>query len=60
MTIGKGFELRVGPAVEDPVLDTRPGIFGLVLTLIPVILDLSDQTILVGLCSILGLHTLLL
>lgn len=46
--------------VEYPVLDVRPSVLSLVLSLVPVGLDLRDQAIGVGVGGLLSLDTLLL
>lgn len=44
--------------VKDPILNTGPRVLGLVFRLVPIVLDLSNQAILVGGGGILGLNTL--
>lgn len=60
MVVKEGLELAVGPGVQNPVPDTGVGILGLVLGLVPNILDLGNQGVLVCLGGILNLDTLLL
>lgn len=60
VTITERLELAVGPRVQDPVSGVQPGMLGLVLRLIPVVLDLGDQRILVVSSGVLGLDALLL
>lgn len=49
-----------GLPVKDPVTDARPRILSLVLSLVPILLDLSDKTLGVIRGYILGLYSLLL
>lgn len=60
MVVTERLELAVGPSVQDPILDTGVGILGLVLGLVPGLLDLGNQRVLVCLCGILNFDALLL
>ena len=55
VVVEERLDLRVGPAVEDPVLDRRIGVRGLVGSLMPVRLDLADKAVLVLLGTLLDL-----
>jgi hypothetical protein len=46
------------PAVKNPILNATPSTLRLILGLIPRSLDLTDQAVLVRVCSILGLYAL--
>jgi len=58
MMVAERLELTIGPAIQNPVLDTGPGILSLVLSLVPNTLDLVDQSILVVHSALLGLNAL--
>lgn len=60
MAIAKGQELAVRPRVQDPVLDAEPAILGLILGLVPGVLDLGDEGIAGSLGRLLGLDALVL
>ena len=63
--VRRGFQedfdvILTSPAIKNPVFHVRPSVLSLVFSLIPVVLDLSNQTILTGSSGVFGLDTLLL
>lgn len=60
MSIGKTKIFTEYIPVKDPILNARPRVLGLVLSLVPILLNLSDKALGVICGSVLGLDTLLL
>lgn len=59
MPVAESFELALGPGVHNPVLHASPCRLGLLLSLVPVGLDLRDEGLRACLGGLLGLDTLL-